>query len=195
MSLKIYKSYSAGVPFSHAENENELAKITTSKYCDAVTKLSTSAGYFARMIGEIREWEAWRYVGISTFNEFCEQKLRKTMDEVLEVLHGVELLGGDPTEEEAKQASRSKRAVELVEAGTHTQSEAAREVDLARQTVHKAVLSAQNRDSTKNADKAIPLPMIRMTEDQSRVAAVIVKRLGADYARELASHLNMLANQ
>jgi hypothetical protein len=105
----------------------------------------------------------------------------------------VELLGGDPTGEEAKQASRSKRAVELVEAGTHTQTEAAREVGITRQAVHKQDVSTKSGVTRKMVDRVKPLAVVRLTKDHQLAAEMILRHTNADYARELASHLNMLA--
>ncbi len=55
-------------------------------------------------------------------------------------------------------ASRSTRAAELVKAGTHTQAEAAREMELPRSAVSK-VLS--RKAVTKKKDNTPPQPTIK----------------------------------
>jgi hypothetical protein len=184
-ALKIYKHFSHTTPFSAAENEQELAEIMRLKYPKACSNLEVGAEFFARMVGEVRQFEAWRVIGFGSFEEFCAQKLGKTLAEVEEIVEGVRILGGDPTEAEAKKASRSARAAELVKAGTHTQAQAAREVGIDRAAVHRALTKpvlAQKRSTPKP-------PMIRLAIDAMKTAANIRAKMGDEYAAKLKEAL------
>ena len=77
----------------------------------------------------------------------------------------------DNPEEEAKKASRSARAAEMVKAGTHTQAEAAREVGISHPAVIKAV--TRNKVTRNKVTKAKPpQPTIKLA-DPHRTAANI----------------------
>jgi hypothetical protein len=75
----------------------------------------------------------------------------------------------DNPEEEAKKASRSARAAEMVKAGTHGVREAAREVGISHPAVIKAV--TRNKVTIKKVTKAKPpQPTIKLA-DPHRTAA------------------------
>jgi hypothetical protein len=77
----------------------------------------------------------------------------------------------DNPEEEAKKASRSARAAEMVKAGTHGVREAAREVGISHPAVIKAV--TRNKVTSKKVTKAKPpQPTIKLA-DPHRTAANI----------------------
>lgn len=185
-ALKIYKHFSHTTPFSAAENEQELAEIMRLKYPKACSNLEVGAEFFARMVEEVRQFEAWRVIGFGSFEEFCAQKLGKTLAEVEEIVEGVRILGGDPTEAEAKKASRSARAAELVKSGSHTQAEAARELGLPRSAVSK-VLSRKSVNTKK--DNTPKPPLLRLTLDPTRTAANIRAKMGDEYAARLKEAL------
>ena len=77
----------------------------------------------------------------------------------------------DNPEEEAKKASRSARAAEMVKAGTHTQAEAARELGVSKQAVNKAI-SQPNAIKPPKVDR-IKTPVIGLSADPHRTAANI----------------------
>jgi hypothetical protein len=185
-ALKIYKHFSHTTPFSAAENEQELAEIMRLKYPKACSNLEVGAEFFARMVEEVRQFEAWRVIGFGSFEEFCAQKLGKTLAEVEEIVEGVRILGGDPTEAEAKKASRSARAAALVRAGTHTQAQAAREVGISREAVRQGCQVKPIK--SKRLDR-IRTPLVGLSLDPTRTAANIIRKMGGDYAGRLAQAL------
>ena len=183
-ALKIYKHFSHTTPFSAAENEQELAEIMRLKYPKACSNLEVGAEFFARMVEEVRQFEAWRVIGFGSFEEFCAQKLGKTLAEVEEIVEGVRILGGDPTEAEAKKASRSARAAEMVKAGTHTQAEAAREVGISEPAVHKELTKKVKSKRVKTKT-----PVIGLSQNPTRTAANIRAKMGEEYAARLKEAL------
>ena len=185
--MKVYKHFSHTTPFSLAENDQELAEIMRLKYPKACSNLETGAEFFARMVEDVRKFEAWRVIGFESFEAFCAQKLGKTLAEVEEIVEGVRILGGDPTEAEAKKASRSARAAEMVKAGTHGVREAAREVGISHPAVIKAV--TRNKVTSKKVTKAKPpQPTIKLA-DPTRTAANIRAKMGAEYCEKLIEAL------
>ena len=186
MSVKIHTFFDYATPFSAATNEREMAKIMRLKYPKACSNLEVGAEFFARMVEDVRKFEAWKVIGFSSFEEFCAQELGKTLHEVEEIVEGVKLLGGNPTEEDAKKASRSARAAELVRAGTHTQAAAAREFGIARQTVLKAC--QQNPIKSQKADK-IKTPVIGLASNPALTARNILAKMGPDYCHQLIAEL------
>ena len=128
MKVSINKNLGAHSPFSEGSTIEEKAKIMRFKYPKACSSIETGAMAFATMVEDVKDAEAWKFIGFDTFEEFCQEELGRTINEVEDIVTGVKILGGNPTERQAKTASRSATAAKLVEAGTHTQSEAAREV-------------------------------------------------------------------
>lgn len=187
MSLKIHKHFDYQTPFSAAESREELAKIMRLKYPKACSNLETGAEFFARMVEDVRKHEAWRVIGFESFEAFCTEKLGKTLTEVEEIVEGVKLLGGNPTEEQAKKASRSARAAEMVKAGTHGVREAAREVGISHPAVVKAV-TKNKVTKEKVTTKKPPQPTIKLA-DPTRTAANIHAKMGEDYAARLKEAL------
>lgn len=182
MNLKIHKHYDYQTPFSAASNNDELSEIMRLKYPKACSNLETGAEFFARMVEDVRKYDAWRVIGFDSFESFCKKELGKTLEEVEEIVEGVKLLGGNPTEEQAKKASRSKRAAEMVRAGTHTQAQAAREVGIARSTVNEACKEKPIKSKNPNRIKT---PVIGLSRDPTRTAANIRAKMGEEYAARL----------
>lgn len=182
--MKIYKHFSHTTPFSMAENEQELAEIMRLKYPKACSNLETGAGFFYRMVKEVEQFEAWRVIGFASFEDFCRDELGKTLREVEEIVHGVELLGGDPSEAEAKKASRSAQAAQLVKAGTHTQAQAAREVGISEPAVHKELTKKVKLKRVKTQT-----PVIGLSQNPTRTAANIRAKMGEEYAARLKEAL------
>jgi hypothetical protein len=184
--MKIYKHFSHTTPFSMAENEQELAEIMRLKYPKACSNLETGAGFFYRMVKEVQQFEAWRVIGFASFEDFCRDELGKTLREVEEIVHGVELLGGDPTEADAKKASRSAQAAQLVKAGTHTQAQAAREVGISREAVRQG---CQVKPIKSKPLDRIRTPLVGLSLDPNRTAANIRAKMGDEYAARLKEAL------
>jgi len=190
--VKIYKHFDYQTPFSVAENDEERATILRLKYPKACSNLETGAEFFARMVEEVRKTEVFKLIGFDTFEAFCAAKLGKTLHEVEEIVQGVKILGGNPTEKEARKASRSARAAELVKAGTHTQAQAAREVGISRATVNEA---CKEKPMITKKNLTPPPPMLRLTLDPSLTAANIVQKMGEGYARRLVAAIQEVLNK
>ena len=181
--MKIHKHFDYTTPFQAAENADEMAKIMRLKYPRACSMLETGAEFFAAMVKDVQKFETWKLIGFETFEAFCVSKLGKTVAEVKEIVHGVELLGGNPTEAQAKEASRSDRVrTMLKERPELTQSEIAREVGVSQQMVSKV--------TTNSKRLYLPRPiMIGLTLDPARVAAKIFQKMGEQYALQLSDSL------
>jgi predicted transcriptional regulator len=187
MSVKIHTFFDYATPFSAATNEREMAKIMRLKYPKACSNLEVGAEFFARMVEDVRKFEAWKVIGFSSFEEFCAQELGKTLHEVEEIVEGVKLLGGNPTEEEAKKASRSARAAELVRAGTHTQAAAARELGIDRAAVHRLLTKKKVTSEKVNTPKP-PQSTIKLA-DPALTARNILAKMGEEYCHQLIAEL------
>lgn len=190
MSLKIHKHYDYQTPFSAAANKDELAEIMRLKYPKACSNLETGAEFFARMVEDVQKYEAWRVIGFDSFEAFCREKLGKTLEEVESIVNGVNKLRGEGykgpiTEKQAKEASRSQRAAEMVKAGTHTQAEAAREIGISREAVRQACQVKER--NAKTLDKVDVV--IRLALDPTRTAANIRAKMGEEYAARLKEAL------
>ena len=185
--MKIHKHFDYTTPFQAAENADEMAKIMRLKYPRACSMLETGAEFFAAMVKDVQKFETWKLIGFETFEAFCVSELGKTVAEVKEIVHGVELLGGNPTEAQAKEASRSDRVrAMLKERPELTQSEIAREVGVSRVLVSK--LLTNSLLAQKRLTAPVP-PMIRLTLDPTRVAAKIFQKMGEQYALQLSDSL------
>jgi hypothetical protein len=191
MKVTVIKHFSPMTPFGEASNDEELAKITRLKYPQACSGLRVNAGFFARTVEEIREFEAWRVIGFSSFEDFCRVELGKTIDEVESIVSGVKHLteaGHDAesiSEEVAKKASRSATAAQMVKAGTHTQAQAAREVGISEPAVHKELTKTE---VTNKKVKKPPQPTIKLA-DPTRTADNIRAKMGEEYAARLKEAL------
>jgi hypothetical protein len=187
--VKVYKNFSHTTPFSHAENDQELAEIMRLKYPKACSNLETGAEFFARMVEDVRKFEAWRVIGFESFEEFCAQKLGKTLAEVEEIVEGVKLLGGNPTEEEAKAASKASRIRKLAEERPDmTRAEISREVGATRAQVTQVL----TKEVTPPKELTPKPPKIRLTLDPARTAANIHAKMGAEYCGKLIKALGEL---
>ena len=92
MKVTRIKHFDYLTPFEEAENDDELEHIMRLKYPKACSNLEIDAGFFARMVEEVQKFKAWRVVGFTTFEDFCREKLGKTLDEVSEIVAGVKRL-------------------------------------------------------------------------------------------------------
>ena len=187
--MKVYKSFSHTTPFSMAENEKELAEIMRLKYPKACSNLETGAEFFARMVEDVRKFEAWKVIGFASFEEFCAKELGKTLVEVEEIVEGVKLLGGNPSEEEAKAASKASRIRKLAEDRPDmTRAEISREVGATRAQVTQ-VLTNPVKQKNVNTRKT---PVIGLASDPTRTAANIHAKMGAEYCQKLIKALEEL---
>jgi hypothetical protein len=187
--VKVYKHFSHTTPFSLAENEQELAEIMRLKYPKACSNLETGAEFFARMVEDVRKFEAWKVIGFASFEEFCAKELGKTLVEVEEIVEGVKLLGGNPSEEEAKAASKASRIRKLAEDRPDmTRAEISREVGATRAQVTQ-VLTNPVKQKNVNTTKT---PVIGLASDPTRTAANIHAKMGAEYCRKLIKALEEL---
>jgi hypothetical protein len=85
-----------------AKNDKEIETIFRLKWPKAVSQLSTQANFFAEMVNECQQHEAWRQVGFDSFEDFCHAKLDMTLDEVETIVRGVMIAGGrEVTRDEA----------------------------------------------------------------------------------------------
>jgi len=184
--VKVYKHFSHTTPFSLAENEQELAEIMRLKYPKACSNLETGAEFFARMVEDVRKFEAWKVIGFVSFEEFCAKELGKTLVEVEEIVEGVKLLGGNPTEEEAKAASKASRIRKLAEERPDmTRAEISREVGATRSQVTQVL----TKEVTPPKELTTKPPKIRLTLDPARTAANIQAKMGAEYCEKLIEAL------
>ena len=92
MKLSITKHFDFTTPFSEATNDEELAKIMRLKYPAACGNLERDAGFFSRMVEGVREYDAWKVIGFSSFEDFCKAELGKTICEVEQIVLGVRVL-------------------------------------------------------------------------------------------------------
>lgn len=92
MKLSITKHFDFTTPFSEAANDEELAKIMRLKYPAACGNLERDAGFFSRMVEGVREYDAWKVIGFSSFEDFCKAELGKTLCEVEQIVSGVRVL-------------------------------------------------------------------------------------------------------
>lgn len=187
MSVTIYKHFNYQTPFAEATNDEELAKIMRLKYPKACSNLETGAEFFAHMVQDVRKYEAWRAIGFDSFEAFCAAKLGKTLAEVEEIVEGVRILGGNPTEQQAKQASRAQRAREMkAEHPEMTHAKIAEEIGVTRQAVTKAIKEATKPVKSKMVAKT---PIVGLAIDPAVTARNIVAKMGREYAERLCAAL------
>jgi hypothetical protein len=186
VNVTIHKNFNQTTPFSEASNDDEMAQIMVLRYPKACSGFERGAMWFATTIEEIRQYEAWKYIGFDTFEAFCRAKLGQTIHEVEEIVEGVRILGGNPTVEEAKKASRSTRAAGMVIAGTHSVTEAARECGISHPAVSKAVTK---KTVTKEKVTTPPQPTIKLAKDPALTAKNIKAKMGEEWARALVVEL------
>lgn len=110
--MKIKKHFDYLTPFEAAQNADELREILALKYPKACTMLKTHAQFFASMVDDVRKFDAWKCVGCVTFEEFCSNRLGKTLEEVESIVSGVKRLVSEGrtepiTEQEALNAAQT----------------------------------------------------------------------------------------
>jgi len=110
MKATLTKHFDYLTPFEEAENDRELEEIMRLKYPKACSNLEVDASFFARMVDDVRKFQGWRVIGLDSFEQFCTEKLGRTLDEVEAIVVGVQVLrergNKKPTKNEAIKAGR-----------------------------------------------------------------------------------------
>jgi hypothetical protein len=191
MKVTIRKHFGYLTPFSEASNDEELEEIMRLKYPQACSGLETKAEFFAKMVEEVRQYEAWRVIGFSSFEDFCREELGKTIEEVESICHGVKVLldaghTGNIPEKEAKEASKAAKIRELRASNPEmSNADIARQVGCYRSHV---TYVQKNMVPQKKLNKS-RLPKIRLTLDPALTARNIIAKMGQEYAEKLAHAL------
>lgn len=188
MNVTINKHFNAFSPFTDASNDEERAKVMRLKYPRACSNLEAGAEAFADMVKEVRQYEAWKFIGFDTFEDFCSAKLGKTIDEVEEIVEGVRILGGNPTEQQAKQAAKAASKAERIRKLAEDWPDMTR-AEISRETGSTRAHVTQVLTKPCNTKQLTPKVTIRLTLDPSRTAANIRKKMGDEYARQLKAEL------
>lgn len=92
MKVKITKHFDYLTPFSEAKTKQELIEIATLKYPKACSILETDAGFFAKVVEELRKYRVWEALGFKSFEDFCVTEFKKTLDEVDGIVGTVKIL-------------------------------------------------------------------------------------------------------
>jgi len=146
--VKITKHFDYLTPFSEARNKDELIEIATLKYPKACSILKTDAGFFARVVNELREYKVWEALGFQSFEDFCVTEFKKTLDEVEGIVGTVKVLTSSGVEQPTlAQVTKTQAIINRREKyPNETLREIADEVGVSRQFVHQ-VLSSKRFDS------------------------------------------------
>jgi hypothetical protein len=178
MKLSITKHFDFTTPFSEAASDEELAKIMRLKYPAACGNLERDAGFFSRMVEGVREYDAWKVIGFSSFEDFCKAELGKTLCEVEQIVSGVRVLQSTGrtapiTERQARTAAETlASAPKLATHGGDRKTESSRSsasVTLEKGGHRKTRLAARiNRDHPEIAER------VKAGEFRSIRAAAIV---------------------
>jgi len=99
VKVKITKHFDYLTPFSEAKTKEELIEIATLKYPKACSILETDAGFFARVVDELREYKVWDALGFKSFEDFCVTEFKKTLDEVEGIVGTVKVLTNSGVEQ------------------------------------------------------------------------------------------------
>jgi hypothetical protein len=197
--VKVYKHFSHTTPFSLAENDQELAEIMRLKYPKACSNLETGAEFFARMVEDVRKFEAWKVIGFTSFEEFCRDKLGKTLTEVEEIVETVKEIGGDCTLGEVQEVIQQRKADAIMK--LLADNPKAKSQDIADKTgttkryVNKVRKEGGNIKRVNTATVPTPKPpIVRLTIDPIRTAANIHAKMGAEYCQKLIAALQEITN-
>ena len=185
MNVTIHKNFNQTTPFSEAGNADEMAQIMRLRYPKACSGFERGALWFATTIEEIRRYQAWKYIGFDTFEAFCKAELGQTIHEVEEIVEGVKILGGNPTVEEAKKASKAAQIRKLAEDKPEmSRADIAREVGAARSNVTEVL-----RKPVKQKTVTHKTPVIGLSQNPALTAANIKAKMGEEYAVRLKGEL------
>ena len=148
MKVKITKHFDYLTPFSEAKTKEELIEIATLKYPKACSILETDAGFFARVVDELREYKVWDALGFKSFEDFCVTEFKKTLDEVEGIVGTVKVLTKSGVEQPTLREVTKTQAIiqRRAKYPDETHQEIADEFDVSRQFVTK-VLATKKFDS------------------------------------------------
>ena len=153
MKVKITKHFDYLTPFSEAKTKDELIEIATLKYPKACSILETDAGFFARVVEELREYKVWEALGFSSFEDFCVTEFKKTLDEVDGIVGAVKVLTTSGVDQPTlREVTKTQAIIQRRDKyPDETLQETANEIGVSRQFVHQ-VVSSKSSDSEKPLD-------------------------------------------
>lgn len=145
MKVKITKHFDYLTPFSEAKTKDELIEIATLKYPKACSILETDAGFFARVVEELRQYRVWEALGFKSFEDFCVTEFKKTLDEVDGIVGTVKVLTNSGVEQPTLREVTKTQAIiqRRNKYPDETLQETANEIGVSRQFVHR-VLSTKS---------------------------------------------------
>ncbi|NDD54871.1 hypothetical protein EBZ39_13575 [bacterium] len=148
MRVTIKKHFDYLTPLSEAKTQQELVEIATIKYPKACSILETDAGFFARVVSELKQYEVWKALGFASFEDFCVTEFKKTLDEVEGIVGSVKLLTSSGVERPTlRQVTKTQAILQRREQyPNETQQEIADEIGVSRQFVTQ-VLASKSSDS------------------------------------------------
>lgn len=143
MKVKITKHFDYLTPFSEAKTKDELIEIATLKYPKACSILKTDAGFFARVVDELREYKVWEALGFESFEDFCVTEFKKTLDEVDGIVATVKILTSHGVEQPTLgQVTKTQAIIKRREKyPNETLQQIADEIGVSRQFVHQVLSS------------------------------------------------------
>jgi hypothetical protein len=109
MQVTKHRHFDYLTPMDEAKDDVEMATIFRLKWPKAVSGLSTEANFFAEMVDECLQYEAWRVIGFDSFAAFCREKLDMTVKEVRGILEQVASDGGHDATQELSRAEETQR--------------------------------------------------------------------------------------
>lgn len=153
MRVKITKHFDYLTPFSEAKTRDELIEIATLKYPKACSILETDAGFFARVVDELREYRVWEALGFNSFEDFCVTEFKKTLDEVDGIVGTVKVLTRSGVDQPTlRQVTKTQAIIQRRQKyPNETLQETADEIGVTRQFVHK-VLSTEKSETNLLVD-------------------------------------------
>ena len=154
MKVKITKHFDYLTPFSEAKTKDELIEIATLKYPKACSILETDAGFFARVVEELRQYRVWEALGFKSFEDFCVTEFKKTLDEVDGIVGTVKVLTNSGVDQPTlREVTKTQAIIQRRDKyPDETLQEIADEIGVSRQFVHK-VVSTQPSASEKIVDR------------------------------------------
>jgi len=147
MKVKITKHFDYLTPFSEAKTKDELIEIATLKYPKACSILETDAGFFARVVEELRQYRVWEALGFKSFEDFCVTEFKKTLDEVEGIVGTVKVLTNSGVEQPTlREVTKTQAIIQRRDKyPDETQQETAEAVGCARSLVAMVVNKVSNR--------------------------------------------------
>jgi len=147
VKVKITKHFDYLTPFSEAKTKDELIEIATLKYPKACSILETDAGFFARVVEELRQYRVWEALGFRSFEDFCVTEFKKTLDEVDGIVGTVKVLTNSGVEQPTlREVTKTQAIIQRRDKyPDESQQETADAVGCARSLVAMVVNKGSNR--------------------------------------------------